>query len=78
DELGKPVSLRELQGQQHLVIVFTRGSLATVPAANKGPQLPPLETTPSPASPALHRPVVWPHPEPIIHHMLQATNGSWS
>jgi peroxiredoxin len=42
DEQGKPVLLRELQGQQHLVIVFTRGSLATVAAANKGPQLPQL------------------------------------
>lgn len=42
DEQGNPVSLRERQGQQHLVIVFTRGSLATVSAANKGPQLPQL------------------------------------
>jgi peroxiredoxin len=42
DEQGQPVSLRERQGQQHLVIVFTRGSLATVAAANKGPQLPQL------------------------------------
>jgi peroxiredoxin len=42
DDQGQPVSLRERQGQQHLVIVFTRGSLATVAAANKGPQLPQL------------------------------------
>ncbi len=42
DDQGNPVSLREMQGQQHLVIVFTRGSLATVTTANKGPQLPQL------------------------------------
>ena len=42
DDKGQPVSLREKQGKQHLVIVFTRGSLATVPTRNKGPQLPNL------------------------------------
>lgn len=42
DSQGQAVSLRERQGEQHLVIVFTRGSLATVTAANKGPQLPQL------------------------------------
>lgn len=38
DEQGQPVSLRERLGKQHLVIVFTRGSLASVPAGDKGPQ----------------------------------------
>jgi peroxiredoxin len=42
DEQFKPVSLRERKGEQHLVIVFMRGSLATVTTANKGPQLPQL------------------------------------
>ncbi|WP_254512069.1 redoxin domain-containing protein [Anatilimnocola floriformis] len=42
DEQGQPVSLRERQGKQHLVIVFTRGSMAAVPARSKGPQLPQL------------------------------------
>jgi len=40
DEQGQPVSLRERQNSQHLVIVFTRGSMAAVKPADRGPQLP--------------------------------------
>jgi peroxiredoxin len=38
DEKGQPVSLRERLGKEHLVIVFTRGSMASVAPADKGPQ----------------------------------------
>lgn len=38
DEQGNPVSLRAHLGKQHLVIVFTRGSMASVAQQNKGPQ----------------------------------------
>lgn len=38
DEQGNPVSLRDRLGKQHLVIVFTRGSMASVATENKGPQ----------------------------------------
>lgn len=40
DELGAPVSLKELSGKKHLVIVFTRGSMASLPARDRGPELP--------------------------------------
>lgn len=38
DEQGNAVSLRERVGKQHLVIVFTRGSMASVAPEHKGPQ----------------------------------------
>jgi peroxiredoxin len=37
DAAGETVSLRERVGNKHLVIVFTRGSLASVSSRNKGP-----------------------------------------
>jgi peroxiredoxin len=40
DEMGSPVKLRDRLGKKHLVIVFTRGSMASVPAAKRGPELP--------------------------------------
>lgn len=42
NEQGEPVALRDRLGKEHLVIVFTRGSLATVAAKSKGPQIPEL------------------------------------
>ena len=40
DELGSPVSLKDYVGKKHLVIVFTRGSMASVPTRQRGPELP--------------------------------------
>lgn len=40
DEKGAPVSLRDRLGKRHLVIVFTRGSMASVPKGDRGPELP--------------------------------------
>lgn len=40
DEQGSPVSLQQRAGKKHLVIVFTRGSMASLPARDRGPELP--------------------------------------
>lgn len=40
NEQGAPLSLKERVGKKHLVIVFTRGSMASVPAGKRGPELP--------------------------------------
>jgi peroxiredoxin len=40
DEKGAPLSLKDRVGKKHLVIVVTRGSMASVPMLKRGPELP--------------------------------------